>query len=113
MLLAGEVLPAVPEGLDALLPPWAQQLSLVSLLVVTITALLRGWVVPRSQNERDVAAERRIAEIWESNATQSMELNKQLTEALSPVLEGNEAILRAVQALQAEQDRLRYRRDRP
>jgi hypothetical protein len=112
VILAGEAPPAIPEGLDALLPPWAQQLSLVSLLVIAILAFLRGWVVTRPQAEREVAAERRIAEIWERNATQALELNRQLTEGLAPVLEGNEAILRAVQSLQEEQGRMRERRDR-
>lgn len=107
---------AVPEGLDALMPPWAQQLSLLSLLVVIIMAFLRGWVVPRTQNERDIAAERKISDIWQSNAQQAMELNREFANAFAPVLDGNEAILRAVEAVQsrlvAQEDEMRRLRER-
>lgn len=105
--IAGEV-PALPtEGLDALLPPWAQGLSLLSILVIIIVAWIRGWVVTRAQNERDVASERRVSEIWEANANQASTLAKELTQAFAPVLEQNEAILKAVQAVQEEQRRMR------
>lgn len=104
--------PAIPEGLDALLPPWAQQLSLVSLLIITIMAFVRGWVVTRAQNERDVAAERRIADIWQQNAEKSAQLTEEMTKALAPVLDSNAAILKAVEAVQREQEILRERRDR-
>lgn len=101
-----------PEGLDALLPPWAQQLSLLGVLIIIITAWVRGWVLTRTQADREVASERRITDIWERNATQAMEHQKQLTEGVvAPILEGNQAILRAVQALQGEQERMRERRD--
>lgn len=102
----------VPEGLDALLPPWAQQLSLLGVLIIIIAAWARGWVLTRTQADREVEAERRIADIWERNATQAMEHQKQLAEGVvAPILEGNQAILRAVQALQSEQERVRERRD--
>lgn len=109
MLIAGE---AVPEGIDALMPTWAQQLSLLTLLILIVVAFLRGWVVTRSQNERDIAAERRIADIWQHNAEKSTELNAELTKAFGPVLDSNSAILQAVQAVQREQELLRERRDR-
>lgn len=102
MDIAGEV-PAVPEGLDALLPPWAQQLSLLTLLVIIITAWVRGWVVTRAQAEREIEAERRISEIWKGNYEQSSQLNEQLTTAFQPVLESNAAILRVVESLQERQ----------
>jgi len=108
--LAGEV-PAIPtEGLDALLPPWAQGISLLSLLILIIAAWLRGWVITKSQNERDIAAERRVSDIFESNLNKATELNQQLTQALAPVLASNEAVLKAVEAVQEEQRRMRERR---
>jgi hypothetical protein len=107
---------AAPEGLDSLLPPWAQQLSLVSLLTIIIFAFLRGWVITRAQNERDIASERKISDIWQANAQQSMELNREFANAFAPVLEGNEAILRAVEAVQtrlvAQEDEMRRLRER-
>lgn len=110
MFIAGEV-PAVPtEGLDALLPPWAQGLSLLTILILIIAAWLRGWVVTRTEAERMVAAERRVSDIHEASATASIELNKLLTQAFAPVLEQNEAILKAVEAVQEEQRRMRERR---
>lgn len=111
MVLGAEA-PVVPEGLDALLPPWAQQLSLLTLLVVIVTAFLKGWVVTSRQNERENEAERRIAEIWKLNYEKSTELNEKMTEAFAPVLDSNAAILKAVEAVQREQELLRERRDR-
>ena len=110
---------ATQEGLDALMPAWAQQLSLLTLLVLVVAAFLRGWVVTRAQAGREAEAERRIADVWKANYEQSIELNKQLTVAFAPVLESNAASLKAVESVQArqaaaeERDRwLRDRRDR-
>lgn len=108
MLFAAEV-PAVPEGLDALLPPWAQQLSLLTLLILIVTAFLRGWVVPRAQADREVEAERRIGEVWKTNFESASQLTDALTEALDPVLEGQAALLKAVEALQDRQERAEER----
>ena len=111
--------PAPTDGLDSLLPAWAQGLSLVTLLILIVVAFLRGYIVTRAQAGREAEAERRIADVWKANFEQSNELNKQLTQALQPVLESNAAILKAVEAVQArqaaaeERDRwLRDRRDR-
>jgi hypothetical protein len=110
VFISGEV-PAIPtEGLDALLPPWAQGLSLVSLLIIIIVAWVRGWVVSKAEYERGVAAERRVSDIWEANFNGATQLNQQLTQAFAPVLEQNEAILKAVEAVQEEQRRMRDRR---
>lgn len=111
MFLSAET-SAVTEELDALLPPWAQQLSLISLLVLIVTAFLRGWVVTRAQSERESAAERRITDIWQQTAEKSIALNEKMTDALAPVLDSNAAILKAVEAVQREQELLRERRDR-
>lgn len=110
MLFAAEV-PAVPEGFDlnALMPPWAQQLSLLTLLIVIVLAFARGWVVTRAQADREIEAERRITEVWKTNAESSNELTKQLTEGFEPVLDSNAAILKAVEALQDRQERAEER----
>ena len=112
MFLAAEETPS----LDALLPPWAQQLSLLTLLVLIVMAFLRGWVVTRAQSGREAEAERRIADVWKANFDKSNELNQQLTEAFQPVLDQNAAILKAVEAVQARQiaqeERDRWLRDR-
>lgn len=119
MFRAGE---ATPEGLDALMPAWAQQLSLLGLLILILAAWLSGRVLTRAQADREVEAERKIGDIWKGNFEQSNELNKQLTNALDPVLQSNAAILRVVESLQERQraaeereerrDWLRDRRDR-
>lgn len=110
MLFAAEV-PAVPEGFDlnALMPPWAQQLSLLTLLILIVVAFARGWVVTRSQADREIEAERRITEVWKANAESSNELTQQLTEGFEPVLTSNAAILKAVEALQDRQERAEER----
>lgn len=108
MYIAGEV-PAVGDGLDALLPPWAQSLGLLTLLLMIIFAWFRGLVITRAQNERDIAAERRVSDIWESNATKALEISQTLTTTLAPVLDQNDAILKAVSEIQEEQRRARER----
>ena len=95
--------PAIPDGLDALLPPWAQQLSLVGLLVVIIAAWVTGRVVTRAQADRELEAERKIGDIWKSNYEHATELNQQLTGSFQPVLESNAAILKVVESMQARQ----------
>lgn len=110
MFFAGEVSAVPTEGLDALLPPWAQGLSLVSLLVIITAAWLRGWIVTKGEYERGIAAERRVSDIWEANFNGATQLNQQLTQALAPVLASNEAVLKAVEAVQEEQRRMRERR---
>lgn len=110
MLFAAEV-PAVTEGFDlnALMPPWAQQLSLLTLLILIVVAFTRGWVVTRAQADREVEAERRITDVWKANYEGSNELNTQLTEGFQPVLDSNAAILKAVEALQDRQERAEER----
>lgn len=111
MFLAGEA-PAAPEGLDALLPPWAQQLSLLTLLVLIIVAWVRGIVITRAQADREVAAERRVGEIWEATANKALAINESFATAFQPVLDQNEAILKAVTDVQEEQRRNRERNPR-
>lgn len=111
MWLAGEA-PAVPEGIDALMPPWAQQLSVLGLLVIIITAWVRGWVVTRAQADREIAAERRVSDIWEATATKSLAINETFVDAFAPVLDSNQAILKAVTEVQNEQRRYREDRER-
>jgi hypothetical protein len=105
-----------PESFNALLPAWAQQLSLLTLLILIVVSFLRGYVVSRSQAEREAEAERKIADIWKANYEHSIQLNKQLTESFQPVLDSNAAILKAVEAVQARQmaaeERDRWLRDR-
>jgi hypothetical protein len=102
--------PATVPSLDALLPPWAQQLSLLAVLIIIVGAFVRGWVVTKAQNERDIAAERRVSDIWEKTAHDATANNDKLIAALQPVLSGNEAILKAVTDVQEEQRRMRERR---
>lgn len=109
MLLGDDAGSSVPS-LDALLPPWAQQLSLLGLLILIVIAFLRGWVITKAQNDSDIAAERRVSDIWESNAKDAAANNDKLIAALQPVLSGNEAILKAVSDVQDEQRRMRERR---
>lgn len=111
MNLAAEV-PAVPEGLDALMPAWAQQLSLVGLLILIVAAWISGRVLTRAQADRELEAERRIADIWKTNYEGATALNEQLSSAFAPVLESNAAILKAVEAVQDRQARQEEREER-
>jgi hypothetical protein len=98
------------SGIDALLPPWAQGITIAGLLTVIVIAFLRGYIVTRAQNERDIAAERRVSEIWEKNYKESTQNNEKLLAALQPVLSSNQAILKAIGDVQEEQRRMRERR---
>jgi hypothetical protein len=109
-MLLGEPTGNVPS-LDALLPPWAQQLSLLGVMMLIVVAFVRGWVVTKAQNERDIAAERRVSDIWEKTASDASTNNEKLITALQPVLSSNEAILKAVTEVQDAQRR--YERGRP
>lgn len=111
MLLSADA-PIAPDGLDSLMPQWAQQLSLISLLILVLAAFLRGWVVTRTQAEREIEAERRIAEVWKANFESSNELNEQLSQAFQPVLDSNAAILKAVESVQDRQARQEEREER-
>lgn len=102
MYIAGEA-PAIPEGLDALMPAWAQGLSLLSLLILIVAAFMRGWILTRTQADRELEGERKISDIWKSNYEQSTVLNQQLTDAFQPVLESNAAILKVVESMQQRQ----------
>lgn len=108
MFVAGEA-PIPAGGIEALLPPWAQGLSLLTLLIIIVVAFLRGWIITPSQNQRDIEAERRISDIWESNAKRATETIEQFTQAFAPLLEQSQTILRIVQGLQEEQQRMRER----
>lgn len=110
-VLFAEPTPGVPD-LNALMPAWAQQLSLVGLLILIIASFLRGWVVTKRQNDSDLASERRVSEIWQKNAETANSQVDRLTTALAPVLDGNAAILKAVAEVQEEQRRMRDRDDR-
>jgi hypothetical protein len=101
---------AVPDGIDALMPPWAQQLSLVGLLILIVAAFMRDWVISAARHEKEMASERKVSEVWEQNATRAAEVLTEFTTALDPVLKGNEAILKAVSDIQAEQRRYREER---
>jgi hypothetical protein len=101
---------AVPDGIDALMPPWAQQLSLVGLLILIVAAFMRDWVISSSRHEKEMASERKVSEVWEQNATRAIEVLQNFTEALEPVLRGNDAILKAVSEIQDEQRRYRNER---
>jgi ABC-type multidrug transport system fused ATPase/permease subunit len=105
-VLSTEPTPGIPD-LNALMPAWAQQLSLVGLLILIIASFVRGWVITKRQNESDLASERRVSEIWQKNAETANSQVDRLTTALTPVLDGNAAILRAVTEVQEEQRRMR------
>jgi hypothetical protein len=115
LMLLGAESGDVPS-LDALLPAWAQQISLLGLLIIIVVAFMRGWVLTRPQATREVESERRIADIWKGNFEQSTDLNRQLTAAFQPVLDQNAAILKAVEAVQtrqiAQEERAAWLRDR-
>lgn len=94
------VLLSAESSIDAALPPWAQGITLLSLLLLICLAFLRDWVVTRVRHERELELERKISGIHEASAQKATENNDRLITALDPVLKGNEAILKIVTDLQ-------------
>ncbi len=111
MDIAGEA-PAIPEGLDALMPAWEQGLSLLTLLILIVAAFMRGWIMTRAQADRELEGERKISDIWKGNYEAASQLNQQLTDAFQPVLESNAAILKVVESMQARQIESEQREER-
>lgn len=106
--------PAVPDpsgvlDLGALMPPWAQQLTVVTLLVLIVAAFFRGWVITNSKHAEQMAREREIGEIYKKAAEDANANVERLSTAFSPILAQNDAILKAVTEVQEEQRRYRER----
>jgi hypothetical protein len=101
---------AVTSGLDSVIPPGLEQISLVGLLLLIAVAFIRDWVISSTRHEKELATERKVSEVWEQNATSALALLKELTNAFDPVLKGNEALLKAVSEIQEEQRRYRDER---
>lgn len=107
-MIAGEAVTG--GGLDSVIPPGLEQISLIGLLLLIMIAFVRDWIISSSRHEKELATERKVSEVWEQNATRALESLTEISKAFEPVLKGNEAILKAVSDLQEEQRRYRDER---
>ena len=90
---------------SAIIGSWIADLSLPGAIVLFGIALARNWMYTSGQVSKMIEAKQEVARLWEKVATERQETIKLLTEANEPIIQGNEAILRAVESLQIEQHR--------
>lgn len=94
----------MPESLE--IPVWLGDLSLPGAIVLFGIALARGWLLTSGQANRLAEAHAKVAQLWEQVATERGETIRQLNEQMDPLIQGNEAILKAVEELQRFQHQL-------
>lgn len=93
------------------LPSWASDVGIVGLIVFFGLGLARNWFYTSGQVTHLLTQYENVAALWKQVAEERQETIKMLSDNTEPILKGNEAILRAVENLQHEQERARQFRD--
>jgi uncharacterized protein YgbK (DUF1537 family) len=88
---------------DLQIPLWLNDLSLPGAIILFGLALARGWLLTSGQATRLAEAHAKVSDLWKQVAEERQETILQLNEQLEPLMQGNEAILRAVEELQRQQ----------
>lgn len=86
------------------IPSWIGDMSLPTAIVLFGFMLARNWLYTSGQVNRLLDASQRVADLWEKVATERQETIKLLAESTEPVIQGNAAILKAVEELQRQQN---------
>lgn len=86
-----------------------KDIGIVSMCFLFTVALARNWLYTSGQMEKMISGYERLADTWEAVATQQKETIELLTLSVDPIIQGNEAILRAVESLQKERETPRQR----
>ena len=113
--LAAEV-PNPPSELANLveIPNMVTDLGWVGVAILVASMFITGRWMSRRQHEELMEKEREVTAVWKQNAEELKPALQELIEALAPIGQGNAAILKAVEALQASNEldrRFRERRD--
>jgi hypothetical protein len=111
--LAAEV-PAPPSELSGLadIPKMVTDLGWVGVaILVTFMFATNRWM-SQGQHEKLMEKEREVTAVWKQNAEELKPALQELIESLAPIGQGNAAILKAVEALQASNELDRRFRDR-
>lgn len=98
--------------IPAAIPDWVSNVGVVSLILFFGLGLARGWWYTAGQVTRTIEQYEKVAKLWEQVATERKEINLILTQVTEPIIQGNAAILKAVEELQREQDTRRPDRTR-
>lgn len=88
------------------IPSWLTDLSLPGAIVLFGLALARGWILTSGQANRIVEAYSKVSDLWKQVAEERQETISKISEQLDPLMQGNEAILRAVEELQRQQSQI-------
>lgn len=103
---------AIGDGvIDLSLPSWASDVGVVGMFILFGTGLARNWWYTSGQVNHLLVQYEKVAALWEKVADERQETIKLLTDNTEPILKGNEAILRAVEQLQHQQEQVRQYRD--
>lgn len=100
----------VGSALDFALPSWTSDVGVVGILIFFGIGLARGWFYTSPQVRQLLDQYERVAALWEKVADERQETIKLLSDNTEPILKGNEAILRAVEELQHQQEQARQHR---
>lgn len=92
------------------IPAWLTDVGIVGLVIFFGLALARNWIYTRGQVNELLKARSEAAAIWEKIAEERQQVNMQLNKYIEPVMQSNEAILRAVKSLQRQQQQRRESR---
>ena len=117
--IMGEITPrlagaaaTVPDVLDAV-PSWLSDVGIVGMIVLFGYSLARNKLFTAGQVDHLITQYEKVAALWEKVATERQETIMLLSENSDPVLKGNEAILRAIEELQRQQELERQFRNWP
>jgi hypothetical protein len=94
---------AIPPGLLE----WLTNLSLPGAMVLFALLLATNRIYTSGQVNKMMESKAEVAKLWEQVAIERQETIKLLTEATAPVIDGNEAILRALERIQTDRQRPR------
>lgn len=100
----------VGSALDFTLPSWTSDVGVVGILIFFGIGLARGWFYTSPQVRQLLVQYEKVATLWEKVADERQETIKLLSDNTEPILKGNEAILRAVEELQHQQEQARQYR---
>lgn len=100
----------VGSALDFALPSWASDVGVVGILLFFGIGLARGWFYTSGQVNNLLSQYDKVIALYEKVAAERQESIKLLSGNTEPILKGNEAILRAVEELQHQQEQARQYR---
>jgi hypothetical protein len=90
--------------LPGAIPSWLTDIGVVTMVIIFGVGLARNWIYTAGQVDKMAEQYEKVNKIWEQVATERQQTITMLSDSIGPVLQGNEAILRAVENLQRDQE---------